>query len=64
MLPRLYSPCKSQQAALQTEIKLTSFDINYYLESKREHYLEITNKEVHEIFTNFQNLYLENQPCK
>ena len=38
------------------------------LESKREHQLEIINKEIHEIFTNFQYLYLEkvlsNQPCE
>ena len=38
------------------------------LESKREYQLEIINKEIHEIFTNFQYLYLEkvlsNQPCE
>ena len=54
--------------------QLTSFNIKHQqrehdnLESKGEHQLEIINKEIHEIFTNFQYLYLEkvlsNQPCE
>ena len=69
---RLYNLCKNQQADLQTQIKLTrdqhQLREHENLEGKWEHQLEIINKGIHEIFTNFQYLYLEkvlpNQPCE